>query len=76
MASVYIAPLVTKPTIITEPGQYRTRGGEIVTVETVSVRPDFGCTGHYEHGTRERWHKSGRIFAGMESQHDIVERVS
>lgn len=74
-SSVYFAPLVTKPTIITEPGQYRTRGGEIVTVQGVSKQHDFGCTGHYAHGTRERWHKSGRIFAVAESQNDIVEKV-
>lgn len=70
--STYIVPLITKPTVITKPGQYMTRGGAVVTVEVVSRRPDFGCTGHYENGIHEGWHKSGRLYAGMESSNDIV----
>ena len=74
MSSAYFAPLVTRPVIITEPGTYITRCGERVTIETVSTRHDFGCRGVYSNGIVERWHKSGRIFAGVETQNDIIRR--
>lgn len=72
MTSAYFASLVLLPTVVTEPGQYRTRGGEVVTVNTVSMRHNFGCSGVYADGTRERWHKSGRIYATRECRNDIV----
>lgn len=75
MTSAYFAPLVTLPVIITEPGQYRTRAGEVVTVKTVSKRNDYGCRGHYRNGLLEFWHRSGRIFANVLSDHDIVGRL-
>lgn len=73
-STIYIVPLIFQPVIVTEPGRYRTRSGELVQVETASPRHDFGCIGRYPNGTRERWHKSGRIFAGCLSANDIVGR--
>lgn len=75
MTSAYFAPLVTLPVIIDEPGQYRTRRGEVVKINKVSKRHDLGCQGLYPEGTLEHWHKSGRIFAGRDSWNDIVEKV-
>lgn len=75
MSSAYFAPLVLAPTLITEPGQYLTRGGETVTIDRTSARHDFGCVGSYASGQTERWHRSGRLFAGVHSQNDIVTRA-
>lgn len=72
MASAYFAPLVLLPTIITAPGKYLTRSGAVVTVESASQKHDFRCVGTYPCGTREGWHKSGRIFAGCLTVNDIV----
>lgn len=72
MTSAYFAPLVLAPIVIVTPGEYVTRCGETVSVSTTSSRHDFGCVGHYQNGVRERWHRSGRIFAGMETANDIV----
>lgn len=72
MKSAYFAPLVVLPVIVAEPGNYVTRCGETVSVSAVSWRNDFGCTGLYSNGVRERWHRSGRIFAGQETANDIV----
>lgn len=72
MSGAYFAPLVTKPTVIVEPGQYVTRGGELVEVHTVSAKHDFGCKGVYSDGINELWHRSGRLYSGMESRNDIV----
>jgi len=74
MTSAYFAPLVSLPTIITEPGAYLTRGGERVKVKTVSTKHDFGCIGSYSDGVSEGWHKSGRLFAGVYSDNDIVKK--
>lgn len=76
MSLAYFAPLVARPIIITQPGSYRTRRGEVVTVAEVSISHDFGCIGSYSDGTQERWHKSGRIFAGRETANDIIEAVT
>lgn len=76
--SAYFAPLVLLPTVIAAPGQYRTRCGETVTVETVppGIRHHaHDCHGSYANGTREAWHRSGRLYAGPECVNDIVSRV-
>lgn len=75
MSSAYFAPLVTKPIVITQPGQYITRGGETVTVTAASWRHDFGCVGTYSDGVAERWHRSGRILATRETRNDIVKEA-
>lgn len=68
----YFAPLVQLNAIITAPGLYVTRSGEIVTVESTSQAHTFGCAGHYTDGKKEAWHRSGRLFATSESQNDIL----
>ncbi|MDP9897392.1 hypothetical protein J2W32_006451 [Variovorax boronicumulans] len=72
MSSAYFCPLVTKPVVVVAAGHYVTRCGEVVTVSQVSTKHDFGCRGRYGNGTVEGWHKSGRIFAGIETANDIV----
>lgn len=72
MSSAYFAPLVTLPSIIVQPGRYRTRSGDIVTLDAVSIRHDFGCVGSYPNGVRDAWHKSGRLYATGECRNDIV----
>lgn len=72
MSSAYYWPFVLLPVVLVAPGRYLTRGGDVVTVNTVSTRHDHGCRGVYPCGTPEGWHKSGRIYAGMLSANDIV----
>lgn len=71
----YFAPLVLLPQVIKGPGQYLTRGGEIVTLTKVSDKNVFGNFGTYPSGEVDAWHRSGRLFAGQESQNDIVSKV-
>lgn len=72
----WMASLAVRPDIITEPGQYRTRAGETVTIHTVSTRQDFGCFGRYDGcGVAERWHKCGAIFHSIQSANDILGRA-
>jgi hypothetical protein len=73
MTTAYFASLVALPTLIFQPGQYRTRCGETVTVDVASPRHRFTCAGVYSDGTPEWWHKTGRLFAHRETQNDIVE---
>ena len=70
------ASLVTLPIIITEPGEYITRRGETVTIDTVTSKQSFGCTGNYSNGgvIDERWHKSGRLYLHAKSDNDIIKR--
>ena len=74
--SGYFAPLVTLAHVIDAPGRYLTRGGEVVTVTAVSSKHDFGNVGTYPNNIREGWHRSGRLYAGMKSQNDIVGKAS
>ena len=71
-SSLYFIPLFSKQTIVSNPGEYLTRSGEVVTISNVSTKHDFGCVGFYPNGICERWHKSGRIHAGIECGNDIV----
>lgn len=75
MSSAYFAQLVLKPAIITRPGRYRTRDGEIVEIATTSGRHDFGCRGRYASGVPDSWHRSGRLYATSECLNDLVEAV-
>lgn len=72
----YFAPLVNLPVLITTPGDYRTRSGELVSIETVSERHDFRCTGRYVSGPVDCWHKSGRLLATSETANDIVQAAT
>ena len=62
------------PPIITAPGQYRTRRGELVTITEVAKGHMFACRGTYPCGTVDHWHKSGRLYAGRESINDIISK--
>lgn len=64
---------VTLKTIITGIGKYKTRCGEVVSIESIHNRHNFGCRGVYSTGQTEGWHKSGRVFFGIECANDIVE---
>lgn len=75
MPSAYMWPLVLLPVIIKTPGQYRTRSGGTVTLDSVpsGIRQHaFDCRGAYPCGTREYWHRSGRLYAGTECANDIM----
>jgi len=74
MTSTHFAGLVTLPVVVDAPGLYLTRIGEQVRVDRASNRHDFACLGEYQCGTLERWHKSGRLFVGLECNNDIVAK--
>jgi hypothetical protein len=78
MSPAYFVPLVPLPIVISEPGDYITRCGELVTVEQASRKNDFGNVGYYgatEEQITERWHRSGRVSATRESVNDVVSRA-
>ncbi len=76
--SSYFAPLVSLACVIDAPGNYLTRSGEVVSITQVSQKyaHDFGNVGTYSGGIVDQWHRSGRIFAGTETQNDIVGKAS
>ena len=74
MSNTYFIPLFFIPVIIDAPGEYITRCGEVVQVTQSSHRHNFGCIGTYSNNVREKWHKSGRIFATQESANDVVRK--
>jgi hypothetical protein len=78
MTSAYLAPLVTKPVVIDEPGVYVTRAGELVDILKASARYDFNCRGQYRQTptVTDRWHKSGRLYPTILCANDIVQKVS
>ncbi len=81
---VRLAELVSLPTVITAPGRYRTRAGEIVTIDRVGrpehlsfadVDPRAGLAdGHYPNGVTEVWDVSGRLLPFSQSDNDIIHR--
>lgn len=63
------------PHIITEPGRYTTRAGEVVTIQRIEKRgARVTCFGKYANGIDERWDASGRCWHNQECQNDIVGR--
>lgn len=77
MISAYFASMVAMPVIVVGPGRYVTRCGDIVTITEASDSHDFGCVGSYLYQASGRssddyWHKSGRLYGGMESASDII----
>ncbi len=62
------------PRIITGPGRYLTRKGEIVTIDSLGGYADWQAAGKYSDGVDECWLVSGRIFpsADLTSPNDIV----
>ncbi len=67
----YFSPLL--PIIITGPGRYITRGGEVVTIEKEhKYQSGQHWDGAYANGTPEHWHRTGRIFPATDTTNDIV----
>lgn len=75
MSSADFRPLVTLPLVIDSPGEYLTRCGEIVLIDLVSTKHNFGCVGVYASGLLDRWHKSGRLYFDARSDNDIVQKL-
>ncbi len=65
-----------QPVVVTGPGLYETRGGELARVESVAAKGLFRCRGAYACGISESWPVSGRIFPHMQSRNDLVRKVS
>lgn len=69
--------------IVTAPGEYLTRCGERVTIESVEMCPSgtrpkwhsFAAVGSYSNGVPERWHCTGRVHVYTECKNDIVARA-
>ena len=71
-----MGPLILLPAIIDAPGEYITRRGERVDLDSVSARHRFACAGRYRgSGIIEHWHKSGRLLVSRETANDIVGRA-
>jgi len=62
---------IGKPTIIDEPGIYRTRCGELVTVNKVV---EHVACGEYPNGIPDTWDVNGRLYPSSESDNDIVSK--
>lgn len=75
--TAYFHQLVLKPAIIDGVGNYKTRCGETVAITMYTYKPqhDFDCHGKYANGIRESWHRSGRLYADIECDNDIVEKL-
>lgn len=75
--TTYFIPLFSKPAIIDGVGNYKTRCGETVAITMYTYKPQhaFDCHGKYSTGVRESWHRSGRLYAGIECANDIVEKL-
>lgn len=67
-----LANWVSLPTVVTSVGQYRTRGGEIVTVTSIDKS---WARGHYANNVSELWDISGRLLPSTESRNDIVQPI-
>lgn len=66
----------TYPVVITEPGKYQTKGGDVVTITEVpftAYRPV--CKGTYSNGVEDHWTPSGHIFPAMDSLNDLVKKI-
>lgn len=75
MTTAAFCAFICLPVLIDAPGQYITRGGDVVTITHTSVRHDFRCCGTYSNGIAEGWNKTGRLYFGVESINDIVRRA-
>jgi hypothetical protein len=62
---------VALPIVITEPGKYRTRCGEIVTIETVR---QYDASGRYSNQIPDTWDLSGRLYPSTLSDNDIIRK--
>lgn len=68
-------PLVCLPVVIDAPGKYRTRAGEIVTIDSTGFQGRYNSSGRYASGQFDRWHRSGRLFRSMLSGNDIIAKA-
>lgn len=75
MSSAAFASFVVLPIVVTQPGQYVTRCGEVVFIDTATLKHNFGCRGSYSTGQTEGWHRSGRLYFGQKCQNDIVRAL-
>ena len=61
------------PTIITGPGRYITRCGEVVTIDfVVPMKCFYSAHGNYANGVKERWDRTGRLLPSTLSDNDVV----
>jgi hypothetical protein len=63
-------------TVITRPGRYTTRSGEVVTIERLGGYGGYWAYGQYADGTVESWFVSGRLLPLYQSLNDIVGSAS
>lgn len=64
------------PVIITEPGKYLTRKGEVVDILTTTRRSVYKCGGNFSCGTYDYWMDNGRRWPSRENDHDVVGRYT
>lgn len=74
VASLQVA-LMLLPVVVTRPGLYRTRAGAVVKIHSITERGTFRCHGEHDCGTPDRWSPSGRLFASLLSDHDLVQAL-
>ena len=66
---------VVLPTIISEPGNYLTRCGEIVNIESIIPNTAYGACGKYPNQVEDRWDVCGRLYPSILSNNDIVKKI-
>lgn len=76
MTTFIVTSFLNRPQIITKPGEYLTRCGEIVTIKGISEkRGSLGwqmAWGSYADGINESWEVCGAILPSQQTQNDIV----
>lgn len=74
--AAYYKSLILLPAIINAPGRYITRAGETVMIERIDGAGLYRCRGQYiTTGQIDAWHSSGRVFASVESELDIISKA-
>jgi hypothetical protein len=68
------------PVVVDAPGQYVTRGGDVVTIERITSHRGWGyknrAEGQYSNGVAECWSaRGGRVLPWYLSQNDIVAKA-
>lgn len=64
-----------QPKVVTGPGRYATRSGEVVEVSYLGGYNNFEAFGVYDNGTAERWYVSGHVLPYSLSQNDIIQAL-
>ncbi len=65
--------MMVLPQIVKGPGKYKTRSGEVVTIDRLGGYNNYQATGLYSNGVPECWFVSGRVLPHYLSPNDIVE---